>query len=491
MSEEGNSYRQIFKALSFFGGVQVLVIILGILRNKVVALYMGPRGIGEIGLYTTTITLMVALVSFGIGSSGVKIISESFHKEDKSEFGKNVFVFTRLSFYLGILGSVLTLFLSPILSLWTFGSYDYTISFAFLSITVFLIIADTGNLVLLQGVMNLKDQGKASVFGTLFGSLISIPLYIIFKEKAIVPSLMILFLGNVLASFYFSKKIYTKSEKVKLSEFKERSKEIIRLGLAMTVSYILVIAVSYVSRLYISQEGGIQEVGMYQAAWAIVNGYVGLIFTAMAKDYFPRLSSVNSDNSKICDMANKQIELGLLIISPIILIFLIFIDKIVYILYSSEFYLIKNMMIWSLLGMFFKLLSWSISYIFLAKGLSRQFVIYEVVINVLTVFFNILFYKNFKLEGLGFAFCAINLVYLLIVFYMARYSFNFFFSKETKILFSINLIICLALSLLLRFSYYFQSYLVYSIFIFGVLTIFYISIKGLNERLNLLKLFKK
>lgn len=491
MSEGENSYRQIFKALSFFGGVQVIVIILGILRNKVVALSMGPRGIGEIGLFTTTITLMVALVSFGIGSSGVKIISESFHKEDKSEFGKNIFVFSRLSFYLGVFGSVLTLLMSPILSLWTFGTYDYTLSFIFLSFTVFLIIIDTRNLVLLQGVMNLKDQGKASIFGALFGTLISIPLYVFFKEKAIVPSLLLLFIGNAVASYYFSNSIYVKSEKVKLLEFKSRSKEIIRLGFAMTVSYILVIAVSYISRLYISQKGGVQEVGMYQAAWAIVNGYVGLIFTAMAKDYFPRLSSVNSDNNKICDMANKQIELGLLIISPIILIFLIFIDKIVYILYSSEFYLIKNMMIWSLLGMFFKLLSWSISYIFLAKGLSRQFVIYEVVINVLTVLFNILFYENFKLEGLGFAFCAINLVYLLIVFYMARYSFNFFFSKETKILFSVNLSICLALSLLLRFADYVQSYLLYSIFIFGVLTIFFISIKGLNERLNLNKLFKK
>jgi O-antigen/teichoic acid export membrane protein len=189
-------------------------------------------------------------------------------------------------------------------------------------------------------------------------------------------------------------------------------------------------------------------------------------------------------------MANKQIELGLLIISPIVILFLIFIDRIVIILYSSEFLQIKNVMIWSLLGMFFKLLSWSISYIFLAKGLSRKFIIYEVFTNLISVFANIYFYKYYQMEGLGFAFCLINLIYLLIVFYMAKYSFTFAFSIEVKKLFFVSMIISTLFAFILRFSSYFQSYVLYSALSSGALLIFYFSVRGLNQRLKIIKVLK-
>jgi O-antigen/teichoic acid export membrane protein len=490
MSEE-KSYRQIFKALSIFGGVQVLVIFFGIIRNKIVAITMGPEGVGKIGLYTTVVTLMIALTSFGIGSSAVKMISEAFHSGDKPEFEKSYSVFSKLTLYTGLGGALLTCLLSPYLSLWTFGNYDSTMSFAILSLVVFFTALDTKNVVLLQGIRNLKDQGKASLYGTAVGTVFCIPLYIFFKEKAIVPSLVLLIFFTMLASYYFAKKVAPKNVILKPHDFKSKSKEFISLGFAMTISYILVYAVSFVVRLYISQQGGVAQVGLYQAGWAIVNGYVGLIFTAMAKDYFPRLASVNTDDEKVCAMANQQIELGLLIISPIIGVFLLMMDKIVGILYSSAFYEIKNMMIWSLVGMFFKLLSWSISYVFLAKGLGKKFVFYEVVNNVVTVLLSIGFYHFWKLEGLGIAFFMINLIYLLIVFYMAKSSFNFTYSYQVKILFVANFIICMGLSFLMRFSGSMNSLLFYILFGIGLFVIFSTSIKGLDNRLSILSLIRK
>lgn len=481
---QDRAYRQIFKAMSIFGGVQILVVFFGIIRNKVVAVSMGPSGVGEIGLYTAAITLMIALTSFGIGSSGVKLISEAYHQRNIEEFNKSVFVFNKLSSYSAMLGSILTFAFSPLLSKWSFGSYDHTLSFMLLSLAVQFIVLDTKHLVLLQSVMNLKDQGKASVFGALIGTVISLPLYFLLKERAIIPSLLVLFLSNMLFSYLYARRVMVEIPTLKYNELKQRSKSFISLGFAMTISYILVMAVSYIVRLYISQEGGVQQVGLYQAGWAIVNGYVGLIFTAMAKDYFPRLSSVNQDNSRVSEMANQQMELGMLIISPIIIVFLISMDRIVALLYSSAFYSIKDMMIWSLLGMFFKLLSWSISYIFLAKGLSGRFVIYEVTINVLTVLLNVTFYKYVGLEGLGIAFCLVNLIYLIIVFYMARRSFEFSFNEGVKVIFLVNFVVCAALSFLIRFENQIKTPVLYISFSMACILVFLLSIKGLNKRLK-------
>ncbi len=44
MSDQQSSYRQIMKATSIFGGVQVFQIIIQIIRSKFVALYLGPMG---------------------------------------------------------------------------------------------------------------------------------------------------------------------------------------------------------------------------------------------------------------------------------------------------------------------------------------------------------------------------------------------------------------------------------------------------------------
>ena len=49
---------------------------------------------------------------------------------------------------------------------------------------------------------------------------------------------------------------------------------------------------------FISKTGSLSDVGLYNAGLAIVDGYVGMVFTAMATDYFPRLSGVIGDDSK-------------------------------------------------------------------------------------------------------------------------------------------------------------------------------------------------
>lgn len=484
--KEENSYRQIFKALSVFGGLQVIVIFFGIIRTKFIAVIMGPSGVGTIGLYTTVITFMVALTSFGIGSSGIKIISESFSKKNDLEFKTNLIVLNKLSNYTSVLGVLLTCILSSMLSKWTFGNYNHTISFIILSLSVLFIIKDNKNLVLLQSTLDLKAQSKATLYGALLGTTISLPLYFFFREDSIVYTLLMLFGSNMLFSYFFSRKINYTNFKIKNSEIKSKSKEFINLGIAMTLSYILVVAVSYIIRLYISQKSGVQEVGLYQAGWAIVNGYVGLLFTAMAKDYYPRLSAVNFDNSQVTKLANQQIELGILILAPVVVFFLFFMDKIIQLLYSSEFITIKNLMIWSLLGMFFKLLSWSISYIFLSKGLSKKFMIYEIINNVLTIFLSLIFYEYYKLDGLGYAFLLINIIYLIIVFYMAKNSFGFSLSKKIKFSFCYNLFICTLLCFVVRFSAIIPSSVFLALFISGGFFVCIYSAIGLNKSLKFL-----
>jgi PST family polysaccharide transporter len=53
---------------------------------------------------------------------------------------------------------------------------------------------------------------------------------------------------------------------------------------------------TYLIQIYVGKIGGLEEVGF--AGFTLLNSYVGIIFTVMSTDYFPRLSS-SDDNVKV------------------------------------------------------------------------------------------------------------------------------------------------------------------------------------------------
>ena len=80
MNEHQSTYRQITKATTLFGGVQAFQIIITIVKSKLVAILLGPTGMGIVGLLTSTTGLITGLTNFGLGTSAVKDISEGLYR---------------------------------------------------------------------------------------------------------------------------------------------------------------------------------------------------------------------------------------------------------------------------------------------------------------------------------------------------------------------------------------------------------------------------
>ena len=58
-----------------FGGVQVLGILVGLVRNKLVALILGPMGMGLLALFSSTIKLVGDSTNLGLSISAVRNMS--------------------------------------------------------------------------------------------------------------------------------------------------------------------------------------------------------------------------------------------------------------------------------------------------------------------------------------------------------------------------------------------------------------------------------
>ena len=191
MNEHQSTYRQIAKATSLFGGVQVFQIIITIIKSKFVAILLGPFGMGIVGLLSSTTGLITELTNFGLGTSAVRDISEANGTQDEKRISTVITVMRRLVWLTGLLGAGITLIFSPLLSQMTFGNKEYTAAFVWLSITLLLNQLSSGQLVLLQGLRKLQDLAKANVLGSLIGLIITVPLYYLLGVRGIVPVIII------------------------------------------------------------------------------------------------------------------------------------------------------------------------------------------------------------------------------------------------------------------------------------------------------------
>jgi O-antigen/teichoic acid export membrane protein len=431
------------KATSIFGGVQVFQILIGIIRSKFIAVLLGPVGMGISGLLTTTILFLSALTNFGLSTSAVKDIAEAHESGNEVQLSIISAIFKRWVWFTGLLGAVFTAVFSPWLSEFTFGNKDYTVAFIFLSATLLLTQLSAGQSVILRGMRQTSYMAKASLYGSLIGLFTTVPLYYFYGIKGIVPAIIISGIASLLLTWFYVRKLNIKPINVSLATAVAEGKGMLKMGLMISISSLILLGASYIVRIFINHYGGVHQVGLYNAGFAIINTYVGMIFTAMAADYFPRLSAVSDDNFKSRVVINQQAEIALLILAPIIIIFLVFINWVVIILYSKDFLPITTMVYWAALGMFFKASSWSIGFIFLAKGHSKLFFWNELVANVYLLGLNLAGYYYMGLTGLGLSFLIGYVIYFVQVYMVAKTQYQFSFDRGFKKIFLIQLLLAI------------------------------------------------
>lgn len=483
-----SSYRSIFKATSLFGGVQVYQILIRIISSKFVAVLLGPYGVGIKDLYQSSLKMIQSLTSMGISRSAVRDVSLANGTGDQKRISKTVASLRKLVWITGLLGTVVTIAFSPVLSKTAFGNYDYTLPFIFLSIILLFEQLSAGQLVVLQGMRRLKYMAKASAIGVTVGLLVSIPLYYLLGVKGIVPTLILNAVTSLALSWFFSRKVEIEKVPVSNREAFEEGKTMLRMGIVMSVSSVLAWVFAYALRSFIRVQGDVETVGVFTAGFAIMNTYVGLIFDAMIKDFYPRLSAVSEDNGKCCLLVNQQAEVASLIMSPMLIACLVFMPIVIQILYSDRFLGAVDYITWAIPGMFFKLMSWAISLIFVAKGASKLYISNEVFGGIANFVCSILGFYFLGLKGLGIGFTLGYFLYLIKVWVTASKRFQFSFSssfwKLDAILFLL-VIICFATILVGN------NTVKYSIGIVFLILSLYISMKGINERTDMISVLKK
>ncbi len=447
MNDNQQSYRKVLNATSLFGGVQFINIILRLIRSKAIALLIGPIGMGISNLLLTTMELINGLTNLGLERSAVKDISLANTNSNSKSVAITISILKKLVWLTITVGVILMVLSAPWLSEIAFGNKDYTISFRWISIALLFKQLSSSQLAILQGLRKLKSLAKANLLGNFIGLLITLPLYYYYKIDAIVPAIIIATFMSFVFTYYYSHKLDIKSVTISRKEAVSEGKGMINLGVMLSLSSLITLLVAYIIRIYIgsaneTEELGLIDVGLYSAGFVILNSYVGIIFNAMGTDYFPRLSEIANDITKLRKTVLEQATVAILLITPIIVVFLACAPFIIVILYSHEFSPIVAMVTWGILGMIFKAVSWSMGYMIIAKGDSKVFIKTAIGFNTILLSINIIGYHFGGLEGVGISFFIYYIIHFIAIRIITYYRYDFYFEKGFYKIFTFTVIMC-------------------------------------------------
>ena len=426
MTDQKGSYKQIVKATSVFGGANLFKVLVSLLKGKVLALFLGPDGMGINSLFVSSTNVITNITGLGLNFSAVRNISQAKESGDINKFSKTLAIFKKLVLFTALFGLISTLLFSPLLSHFTFGSNKYILSFAILGLMVFFTALSSGYASIIQGVRNIKNYGKQIVVSSVVSLLVTAPLFYFFRMDAIVPSLVIGALITFGVSKYYSRGIETIDVKVTKGDIVKEGRDMLKLGVAMMVATSIGALVHYLVNTYISYSGSLSDQGLYQAAMSITNQSIGLVFSAMAIDFYPKLAAVCNDNTKVSQMVNQQGEVMMLISAPILSILVVFAALAIRVLLSAEFMPSVDMVRVFALGMFFKSASYSVGAISFAKGEKKVFFILEgLYTNFSILLFLVAGYAYGGLMGLAWAFTAMHFVYLLVILVVTKKLYSY------------------------------------------------------------------
>jgi len=490
MSENKQSYRKVLGATSLFGGVQVINIFISLVRSKFIALFIGPVGMGISALLLPALELINGITNFGLEKSSVKEISLVNADKDSHKVYRIISILKKLVWLTITLGVIIMIFTSPWLSQFAFGNKDYTISFIWLSLALLFKQLASSQLAILQGLRKLQYLAKANLFGNLLGLLITVPLYYFFRIDAIVPAIIIATFMSFIFTYYYTQKLQLKPVKISNKQAIVEGKSMINLGITLSLSGMITLFVAYLIKIYISNESGggelgLYEVGLYNAGFLILNSYVGIIFNAMGTDYFPRLSAISNEIVKLRKAVYEQAIIAILLITPIIVVFLTFAPIIITVLLTKEFSPIVAMVSWGILGMIFKAVSWSMGYMIIAKGDSKVFIKTAIGFNAILLLFNILGYHFGGLEGIGFSIFIYYIIHYIVVRLITYYRYDFYFEKSFYKTFTFTVIMCLFTFL---FTFIANPFLKYSLMGLIVIISIVYSYQQLDKRIAIKEL---
>jgi O-antigen/teichoic acid export membrane protein len=179
---------------------------------------------------------------------------------------------------------------------------------------------------------------------------------------------------------------------------------------------------------------GIDSNGIYQVILELSSGFMGLFDYGFQSFGLPKISSLRSDHGEIVKTQNQIIRLGVLLISPVILLMYIFRDYWIVLLYDVTFLAAGSIILWRLIGDYFRLIRQAFDIVLLPLEKFRFLNIKNILFFGVLILSIKLWIPRLGLVAVPLAYLFTNVIIGTIEYVYVRNAIGFRFERGNKLL---------------------------------------------------------
>ena len=451
--DNSDGYSRVIKYLGVFGGAQGLSMLLNVVRNKIASVLLGVSGLSIIALFNRTIQMFSDCTGLSMSLSAVRGISEAHESGNDEKMLHNIKVVRSVSLFSGFAGMLLMLLITPFISGWVLGESSYYLERLLMLSPVVLFMAVTnGEMAVLRGTKQLSRIALYTVVSAVMALCVSVALYMTMGLAGIFPSLFSVSFLQMCTMLYFSLRSYSyKASPLSVNVLKE-GVDIVKLGAGYIFASMLTSCALWLIYSLLSYIGDGETAGLFNAGFVIMTLLPGVLFAALDSEYYPRLSGVASNVEVRNTIINEQIEVQLLVQSPLLVAFVVAMPVIIPLFYESSFAAAVPMAQIAMFGMFMRTMTYPISFLPVSKNDTMTFVLLESVYNILLVALVVSGYSIAGFIGVGAGIALTHLLDFVVVALVARYKYKMCLSGNAVRYFVLQLPLFIVSVLLSFFS---------------------------------------
>lgn len=477
------------KGTTIFGGTQIIMMLLNVLRGKLVAMILGAYGMGINALLQSALQPIQTFFSVGMPQSAVSMIATEKADDNPQRLYHTVKAFRRILMVMSLMAVVFTISFAPLLNDITLSKYmGFTRWFMALSIAVFFMIHTAGNTAILQGCRSLKHLAICNVVGPISGLVISVPIYYFMGYRGIAPAIIVVAAAMWAVSQWYVRKQKLGEVSQKWSDTYSIAKPIVMLGMVMMVAGLLGNFSVYITNMFIRSIGNVADVGFYQASITITTQCTAMVFTALATDYFPKLSQTVKDRRATQQLIGQEGEIVLLLCAPVSVLIIAFAPMIVRILLTEEFLVIVPVVQMMALTFMMRAVHFPLDYMSVARNDKRFYFWTEgVLCNVKTFVIFTSSYYFWGLLGLGYASLINGVTDIIVSFILIPWRFGVMYQWRY---FRLMIVLFSLVTLMLLTAFMIEGSVSVLLMAIGSTMVCFYSLYELNRRLDIFQLIR-
>jgi PST family polysaccharide transporter len=390
----------------------------GLVVIKLVAWFAGPAGVGKLGQFMSLMSLLAVLAGGGISAGIVKYVAE--YRDDARRLSRLLAAALWYALCASCVMGCAALIFSRQLAVWLLDDPRYENLIRILAVAQLGIALINYILSVINGFMDVRRLALIQVVG----SLLSVAMVIgLSRWLHLYGALLALVVGQVLTLAVglpaWWRSPYFQRNMLRMRFDREMTTRLAAFSLMTLTSALLPPLVNIVVRNHLATQFGWEQVGYWQAVSKVSDAYLLFLTTAINIYYLPKLASTHERKSLVIELRSAY---RYLIPAVIVLAALVYLlrDDVTQWLFNANFASANPLYGPQLVGDVLKVASFVLSYLMLAKAMTRLFVVSECVFAVSYLALVYVFTASFGLIGAMYAFAVNYLLYLLFNIGVAR-----------------------------------------------------------------------